>query len=116
MADCDFCGVSRPTLCPVKVLAPAYLSAYPTGTWRGLCQECLENSDKAYHEKQPASGKKCELCGKNDSLYSVTVQVPIFEEPYRRTAYRKVCEECLKACNEAHQKRISAAHSEGHGH
>jgi len=91
MADCDLCGVSRPTLCPVKVLDPEALAAYPSGTWRGLNEECLE---------------KCDLCGaKNMPLFEVKVEEPVFQQPYHKELDRALCESCLNACDDAVKRR-----------
>ncbi len=101
MADCDLCGVARPTLCPVKVIVPRFQAVYPNGTWKGLNRECLEACHQANQNRQPATGKKCHLCGRKDTLYRVTVPVTNFEEPYQRTEEHKLCHHCLEACETA---------------
>ena len=114
MADCDLCGVARPTLCPVKVNAPGVASAYPTGTWRGLNEECLSSCLEANHNRVPVNGSKCNLCGSKDvPLFLVKVRVPIFQEPYYREVTKALCENCLRACEEAIRRR-EAEKEEGH--
>ncbi len=114
MADCDLCGVARPTLCPVKVNDPGVKSAYPTGTWRGINEECLESCHQANLDRVPVNGKKCDLCGlRNVSLYQVRIQVPIFQEPYHREMDKALCESCFEACEDT-IKRREAEKEEGH--
>ena len=116
MADCELCGVARPTLCPVKVNDPGVKVAYPTGTWRGINQECLESCHKANLERVPIERKKCDLCGiKNAPLFLVKVQVPIFQEPYHREIDKAICESCFEACEDT-IKRQEAEKEEGHHH
>ena len=116
MADCELCGVARPTLCPVKVNDPGVKAAYPTGTWRGINQECLESCHKANLERVPIRRKKCDLCGiKNAPLFLVKVQVPIFQEPYHREIDKAICESCFEACEDT-IKRQEAEKEEGHHH
>ncbi|KCZ72533.1 F420H2 dehydrogenase subunit O [Candidatus Methanoperedens nitroreducens] len=106
MADCNLCGVSRPTLCPVKVNDPSVSSAYPTGTWRGINEECLHSCHEANLNRVPIRAKKCDLCGiKNAPLFQVKVSVPIFQEPYHRAISKAICESCLGACEESIQRR-----------
>ncbi len=115
MADCDLCGAARPTLCPVKVNDPAVKAAYPTGTWKGLSEECLEKCHEANLNRIPLNGvKKCDLCGtKNVPLFEVKVEVPIFQEPYHREISKAICESCFVACEEA-IKRREAERERGH--
>ncbi len=116
MADCDLCGVARPTLCPVKVSDPGVKTAYPTGTWRGLSEECLARCHEAYVNKVPANGSKCDLCGiKNAPLFLAKIHVPTFEEPYSREVGKAICESCLEACEES-LKRREAEKEETHHH
>jgi hypothetical protein len=57
MADCDLCGLAKPTLCPVKV--QVHTLANPEGTYRGLCLDCLESCSVAYLEHfPPEEGKE----------------------------------------------------------
>ncbi len=106
MADCDLCGVARPTLCPVKVNDPGVRAAYPTGTWRGINEECLEICHEANLNRVPVNGKKCDLCGiKNDKLFQVKIQVPIFQEPYHREINKALCESCFVACEDTIKRR-----------
>ncbi len=112
MADCDLCGVARPTLCPVKVKDPSVEAAYPTGTWRGLNEECLKSCHEAYVNRIVANAKKCDLCGakKNSSLFPVRIQVPTLDEPYSREINKVLCERCLEACEESLKRREAAEH------
>ncbi len=115
MADCDLCGAARPTLCPVKVNDPAVKAAYPTGTWRGINEECLNSCHEANLNRVPIKGKKCDLCGiRNVSLFQVRIQVPIFQEPYHREISKAICESCFKACEDTIKRR--EAEKEGGHH
>ncbi len=106
MADCELCGAARPTLCPVKVNAPDVKSAYPTGTWRGINEECLQSCHEANQNRVPIKGKKCNLCGiKNAPLFQVKIQVPIFQEPYHREVSKALCESCFEACEDTIKRR-----------
>ena len=116
MADCELCGAARPTLCPVKVSDPGVRSAYPTGTWRGINEECLDACHQANLNRVPRNGKKCDLCGiKKVPLFQVKVQVPIFQEPYHREVEKAICESCFDACEDT-IKRREAEKEEGHHH
>ncbi|VVB96620.1 F(420)H(2) dehydrogenase subunit O [uncultured archaeon] len=106
MEDCELCGVASPTLCPVKVNAPDVKAAYPTGTWRGINEECLQSCHEANQNRVPIKGKKCDLCGiKNAPLFQVKIQVPIFQEPYHREASKAICESCFEACEDTIKRR-----------
>jgi hypothetical protein len=116
MADCELCGVARPTLCPVKVNDPRVKSAYPTGTWRGINEECLDSCLQANLNRVSSDAKKCDLCGiKNVALFQVKVQVPIFQEPYHREVNKALCENCFEACKDT-KKRWEAEKEEVHQH
>lgn len=116
MADCDLCGVGRPTLCPVKVHDPRVKTQYPAGTWRNLSEECLNSCYEANVSKIPSDAKKCDLCGTRDeAMYRVEVSVPTFGEPYSRAETRAICESCLAACEESYNRR-QAEKEEGHHH
>ena len=117
MADCELCGVARPTLCPVKVNDPSVEAAYPTGTWRGINEECLNSCHEANLKRVPVNGaKKCDLCGiKNVPFFQVRTRVPIFQEPYHREVDKALCESCLEACEETLRRR-EAEKEEGHHH
>lgn len=116
MADCELCGVARPTLCPVKVNDPHVKVAYPTGTWRGINEECLEICLQANLNRVPSNAKKCDLCGiKNAALYQVKIQVPIFQEPNQREVNKALCESCFEACKDT-KKRREAEKEEVHHH
>ncbi|MBW6517827.1 MAG: F420H2 dehydrogenase subunit FpoO [ANME-2 cluster archaeon] len=98
MGDCDLCGVSRPTLCPVKPDVPRFRKAFPTGMWMGICEECTNATHKANSTRVEAKGKKCDLCSKKDEkLYSVGLKVPDFSEPYYKEKEVNLCETCLDA-------------------
>ena len=116
MADCELCGAARPTLCPVKVKDPGVLSAYPTGTWRGINEECLERCHEANMNRVSVEAKKCSLCGiKNVPFFLLKVQVPIFQEPYHREVNKAICGSCLEACEDT-IKRREAEKAETHHH
>ncbi len=116
MADCDLCGVARPTLCPVWVNDPGVLTAYPTGTWRGISEECLYNCQEANVKRIPSNARKCDLCGiKNSPLFVAKIQVPIFQAPYHREINKAICESCLLACEDT-IRRKEAEKKEEHGH
>ncbi len=116
MADCDLCGAARPTLCPVKVNAPSVLSAYPTGTWRGINEECLASCHEANLSRVPSNGKKCDLCGiKNVPLFQVKIQVPVFQEPYHRETNKNLCDSCFESCEYTIRRR-EAEKEEAHHH
>jgi hypothetical protein len=118
MADCDLCGVSRPTLCPVKVDDPRFRSAFPKGMWMGLCEECTSASNDAKRLHAKADGKnKCDLCGmKGVDLYVTEIRVPDFSEPYYKEKEKALCEPCLQAAEDAYNKRQAeiAAHKGHH--
>ncbi len=115
MADCDLCGVSRPTLCPVKVIDYRVKNQYPTGTWRGLNEECLYRCHEANVNRTPIKAKRCDLCGISKvPLFEVRIQVPTFEEPYNREEKRALCESCLEACEESLKRREAEKEKEGH--
>ncbi|VVB87648.1 F(420)H(2) dehydrogenase subunit O [uncultured archaeon] len=116
MADCELCGVARPTLCPVKVNDPGVTAAYPTGTWRGINEECLESCRMANLNRIPSDARKCDLCkAGNVPLFVVKVRVPTFQEPYHREVDRAICESCFEACEDT-IKRREAEKEEGHHH
>jgi hypothetical protein len=106
MADCELCGVARPTLCPIKVKDPGVLAAYPAGTWRGINEECLNSCHEANLERIPSNGKKCDLCSiRNVPLFQVKIEVPIFQEPYHRKVNKALCESCFEACEDTIKRR-----------
>ena len=116
MADCDLCGVARPTLCPVKVKDHSVIAAYPNGTWRGINEECLNLCHDANINRIPIKAKKCDLCSdRNIPLFQVTVQIPIFQEPYHRDSNKAICQSCLEACEDT-IKRRAAEKQESHHH
>lgn len=106
MADCDLCGVSRPTLCPVKVDVPMFRNAFPRGLWMGLCEECTGASYEAGKNRAKTDGIKCDLCGKRDlDLYRTDIKIPDFSEPYYKDKQKLLCEPCLEATEDAYNKR-----------
>ncbi|HEY9246675.1 MAG TPA: F420H2 dehydrogenase subunit FpoO [Candidatus Methanoperedens sp.] len=116
MADCDLCGAARPTLCAVKVNDESVKAAYPTGTWRGISEECLQSCHEANLNRVPANSKKCDLCGTSkEPLFQVKIEVPIFQEPYHREVRKALCESCFGACEET-IKRREAEKQETHHH
>jgi len=117
MADCDLCGVGRPTLCPLKVIVPRFFSAYPKGMWMNLCEECTEATHDANTLRSNASGNKCDLCKiKGEQLYAVEIRIPDFSEPYYKEAERYLCESCLLAGEDAYNNRQKerSEHEEHH--
>src|SRR4030066_2288619 len=115
MEKCVLCGVARPTLCPVKVNDPRVKIAYPTGTWRGINEECLEICLEANLNRVPSNAKKCNLCSiKNVPLFQVKIQVPIFQEPYHREVNKTLCDSCFVACEDTIKRR--EAEKEAHNH
>lgn len=117
MADCDLCGVSRPTLCPVKPEVPRFNSAFPTGMWMGMCEECTNASHDANRIRAEVEGKKCDLCAKKGAqLYAVEIRVPDFSEPYYKEKEVNLCETCLEAADDAYEKRQAelATHEDHH--
>ncbi|MCL7414643.1 MAG: F420H2 dehydrogenase subunit FpoO [ANME-2 cluster archaeon] len=117
MGDCDLCGVSRPTLCPVKPDVPRFRKAFPSGMWMGLCEECTNASHDATRIRIEVDAKKCDLCSKkNEQLYVVEIRVPDFSEPYYKEKEVNLCETCLEATEDAYNKRQAekAAHEDHH--
>ncbi|MBE0523844.1 MAG: F420H2 dehydrogenase subunit FpoO [Methanosarcinales archaeon] len=115
MADCELCGVARPTLCPVKVDVPAYRNAFPTGMWMGICEECTNASHEANGLRSKADGKKCYLCGiKGVDLFTTDIKIPDFSEPYYKDKSRLLCGPCLEAAENAYNKRQKEKAHESH--
>ena len=115
MADCDLCGVARPTLCPVKVDNPTYRSAFPTGMWMGMCEECTSASHKANGLRAKKDGKKCVLCGiKGVDLFTTNIKIPDFGKPYYKDATKLLCGPCLEAAEIAYNKRQKEKAHESH--
>ncbi|MFW5986775.1 MAG: F420H2 dehydrogenase subunit FpoO [Methanohalophilus sp.] len=112
MADCDLCGVSIPTVCPVKVFEPQFEHSYPEGIWKGLCEKCLDSAKGTFDEKRDEEGKcvpgnkfdKCDLCGTTCQLYNIDVFVPSFKNVYDEEV-RHLCRRCLESCNEAYDRK-----------
>ncbi len=86
MADCDLCGVSIPTVVPVRAFAPRFEHSYPEGIWKGLCEQCLKR------QKRPLTGQqhplmryagKCDLCGAIAQLQPVEISRPSFQKAGR---------------------------------
>ncbi len=48
MADCELCGLAKPTLVPVRV--QVHTLANPEGAYKGLCQDCLDSCEAAYQQ------------------------------------------------------------------
>ncbi|PPA79600.1 MAG: F(420)H(2) dehydrogenase subunit O [ANME-2 cluster archaeon HR1] len=106
MADCDLCGVGRPTLCPLKVHVQRFYSAYPKGMWMNLCEECTEATHDSFQLNSEKSGNKCQLCGKKgEQLYAVEIRIPDFSEPYYKEDERALCADCLQAGEDAYNRR-----------
>ncbi|MCD4800417.1 MAG: F420H2 dehydrogenase subunit FpoO [Methanococcoides sp.] len=108
MADCDLCGVSIPTVCPVRVFSPRFEQSYPEGVWKGLCGGCLAAAKKAYDEssEKVAAGTfgKCDLCGTKAQLQDVGVNVPSFSKG-SIVKTRKICLKCLEESSESFEKK-----------
>jgi hypothetical protein len=49
MADCELCTRARPLLFPIK--AQVHTLAWPEGTYRGVCDICLEHLEKGWQER-----------------------------------------------------------------
>jgi len=76
---------------------PACNTRYPKGTWRGINEECLNTCHEANINRVPIKAKKCDLCGtRNVPLFKVTVQIPIFQEPYHRIQTKRYVRVVLK--------------------
>lgn len=106
MGDCDLCGVSRPTLCPVKPDVPRFRNAFPTGMWMGICEECTNATHNANGTRVPGVGKKCNMCNrKGEKLYIVGIKVPDFSEPYYKEKKVELCETCLDAAEVTYGRR-----------
>ena len=115
MADCELCGVARPTLCPVKVKDLSVIAAYPGGTWRGINIECLNRCHEANIDRVPIKAKKCDLCGtRNVPLFQVKIQIPIFQEPYHRDSNKAICESCFEACEDTIKRRVAEKEESPH--
>ena len=116
MADCDICGVSRPTVCPVKVMVPHFKGAYPTGMWVGLCESCSETSHDANSAKVEMGGGKCNLCkGKYSKLNKVMIKVPSFVKG-SVDVEKHICDSCLGATATMYEKKVAEGILGGHGH
>lgn len=117
MADCDLCGVSRPTLCPVKVFVPRFEKTYPKGTWKGLCESCTSHLHEAHETREETEAKKCDLCGaRGVKLYRAVITIPNFEEPYYTEEERRICDACLKATEEVYRKHEARIRGEEPAH
>lgn len=115
MADCDLCGVSLPTLNPVKVLIPRFASAYPKGMWTGVCDDCIKSAHKEYRNISLLSGSngKCDLCGATLELYPVDIEIPSFSKGVD-PAVARLCKGCLEASSIAQVSKENEPKSEHH--
>ncbi|HJH32611.1 MAG TPA: F420H2 dehydrogenase [Methanosarcinaceae archaeon] len=115
MADCDLCGVSLPTLNPVKVLVERFASAYPKGMWTGLCDDCLKNAHEVYGNMSTLSGSngECDLCGTTTELYPVGIEIPSFSKGVDPTVVQ-LCKGCLEASSKAQIRKANEPKSEHH--
>ncbi|MCL7411241.1 MAG: F420H2 dehydrogenase subunit FpoO [Methanosarcinaceae archaeon] len=115
MADCDLCSVSLPTLNPVKVVMPRFASAFPKGTWVGLCDKCLESANEVSGNTSSLSSSngKCDLCGKKTELYSVDVEFPSLWKGVEPDV-ANLCKRCLEGCTEAQVRKENEPKSEHH--
>ncbi|MBW6469745.1 MAG: F420H2 dehydrogenase subunit FpoO [Methanosarcinaceae archaeon] len=115
MADCDLCSVSLPTLNPVKVVMPRFASAFPKGTWVGLCDKCLESAHEI-NENTASLGSangKCDLCGAQTELYPVDVEFPSLWKGVDPDV-AILCKKCLEGCTEAQVRKENEPKSEHH--
>jgi F420H2 dehydrogenase subunit FpoO. len=107
MTDCDLCGRALPSVIPVRVFRPLLKFVYPEGVWKGLCEICLDSTQKTYLsiEKDEISCRrnKCVLCGKKGRVYPVEIQIPDFSKGVVKRQVN-VCTNCLEAINEAYIK------------
>jgi hypothetical protein len=122
MTDCDLCGKGLPTLIPVRTYPPLFKFAYPEGVWKGLCETCLDSTQKTYlgvnRDEISCRNNKCALCGHKGRAHPVELQVPDFS---KGTVKREVnlCMKCLESIDKAYVKfkreqiECSAC---GHGH
>lgn len=104
MADCDLCGVSLPTLVPVRVFVPRFEHSYPEGIWKGLCESCLhisiQRAEKLKVENKWDVNGKCDLCSTKTQLYEITVPTPSFSN---REIFETMvlCKRCLTVAEES---------------
>ncbi|MDO9517368.1 MAG: F420H2 dehydrogenase subunit FpoO [Methanosarcinaceae archaeon] len=115
MADCDLCSVSLPTLNPVKVVMPRFASAFPKGTWVGLCDKCLESANEVNINTSSlgSANGKCDLCGAQTELYPVDVEFPSLWKGVDPDV-AILCKKCLKGCTEAKVRKENEPKSEHH--
>ncbi|TFH42468.1 MAG: hypothetical protein E4G94_06245, partial [ANME-2 cluster archaeon] len=94
----------------------AYRSAFPTGMWMGICEECTNASHKANGLRSKVDGKKCYLCGiKGVDLFSTDIKIPDFSEPYYKDKRRLLCGPCLEAAENAYNiRQKEKAHASHH--
>lgn len=115
MADCDLCGVSLPTLNPVKVLMLRFASAYPKGMWTGVCDDCIKSAHEVYGNVSSLNGSngKCDLCGTTLDLYPVEIEIPSFSKGVD-PAVAQLCKGCLEASSKVHVIKENEPKSEHH--
>jgi len=115
MADCDLCGLALPTLNPVKVVMPRFASAFPKGTWVGLCDACLESAHEVNGSTSSLSSSSgnCDLCGAQTELYPVDIEFPSFSKGVDPDVAH-LCKGCLEGCTEAQIRKENESKSEHH--
>lgn len=124
MTDCDLCGRALPSVIPVRVFRPLLKFVYPEGVWKGLCEICLDSSQKTYlsidKDEISCRRNKCVLCGEKGRVYPVEIQIPDFSKGIvKREA--NVCTKCLESINETYirfkREQIErSACGQGHEH
>lgn len=122
MTDCDLCGRALPSVIPVRVFRSRLKFAYPEGVWKGLCETCLDSSQKTYlsinKDEISCRRNKCVLCGKKGRVYPVEIQIPDFSKGVVKRKVN-VCTNCLDSINETYirfkREQIESSVCE-HGH
>ena len=115
MADCDLCSVSLPTLNPVKVVMPRFASAFPKGTWVGLCDDCLKSAHEVNGNTSSLSSSNgdCDLCSAKTELYPVDIEFPSLSKGVDPDV-ANLCKGCLEGCTEAQIRKENEPKSEHH--
>lgn len=116
MADCDLCSLALPTLNPVKVLMPRFASAFPKGTWVGLCDGCLKSAHEVNGNTSSLSSSNgnCDLCGAQTELYPVDIEFPSLWKGGVEPEVSNICKGCLEGCTEAQIRKENEPKSEHH--
>lgn len=119
MADCDLCGVSIPTVVPVRVFVPRFEHSYPEGIWKGLCESCLkaakETADRVATSSSCGTAGKCDLCGAIAQLQPVQISRPSFSKGEEEDTVM-LCKKCLASVQEADKNWQKQKAHEHHDH